>query len=57
MLSTRRFRRRDRQEHAKPWAHTNLRGFPTLSAEEEAEETLAAVPKPEQVKKGKPAKE
>jgi hypothetical protein len=44
------------RERAKRWAHTDLHGYPTLSAEEETEETLAAEPKAEQTKKGKPEK-
>ena len=36
---------------------TDLRGYPTLSAEEEIEETLAVEPKPKQTKKGKPRQE
>jgi hypothetical protein len=43
-----------RRERAKRWLHTDLRGYPTLSAEEETEATLAAAPKEEQKKKGKP---
>jgi hypothetical protein len=42
---------------AERWAYTDLRGYPTLRAEEETEETLAAEPKAEQVKKGKPRRE
>ncbi len=35
-----------RKERARRWARTDLRGSPTLSAEEETEDTLAAEPKP-----------
>jgi hypothetical protein len=42
-----------RRERARRWLSTNLHGYPTLSAEEETEETLAAEPREEQVKKGK----
>lgn len=35
-----------------PWLHTNLRGCPTLSADEATEETLAAALKPAQPKQG-----
>ena len=31
-----------RRERALRWLHTDLKGYPTLSAEEETEETLAA---------------
>jgi hypothetical protein len=34
-----------------------VRGYPTLSAEEETEATLAAEPKAEQTKKGRPQQE
>jgi hypothetical protein len=40
-----------RRERALRWLHTDLKGYPTVSAEEETEETLAAEPKPEQIKK------
>ena len=40
-----------RRERAKRWLHTDLRGYPTLSADEETEETLAVEAKLEQVKK------
>ena len=43
-----------RRERACRWAHTDLRGYPTLSAEEETEATLAVEPKESQVRKGKP---
>jgi hypothetical protein len=46
-----------RRERTRRWLNTDLHGYPTLSAEEETEETLAAEPKPEQLKKGKTAKE
>jgi hypothetical protein len=46
-----------RRERAKRWLHTDLKGYPTLSDEDETEETLAAEPKPEQVRKGKTDKE
>jgi hypothetical protein len=46
-----------RKERAKGWLHTDLHGYPTLNAEEETETTLAAEPKEEQVKKGKPRQE
>ena len=46
-----------RKERARRWLHTDLRGYPTLSAEEETEETLAAEPKEEQLKKGMPQRE
>jgi hypothetical protein len=39
------------------WLHTDLKGYPTDSAEEEAEETLAATPKDEQIKKRKAEQE
>ena len=42
-----------RRERALRWLHTDLRGYPTVSPEEETEETLAAEPKEEQLKKGK----
>jgi hypothetical protein len=42
-----------RRERAIRWLHTDLKGYPTVSAEEETEETLAAEPKPEQFRKGK----
>jgi hypothetical protein len=45
------------KERARRWAGTDLRGYPTLRAEEETEETLAAEPTPEQVKKGRPGHE
>jgi hypothetical protein len=34
-----------RKERARRWASTELHGYPTLSAEEETETTLAAEPK------------
>ena len=40
-----------RRERAKRWAGSNLHGYPTLNADEETEETLAAVPKQEPPKK------
>jgi hypothetical protein len=40
-----------RRERARRWLSTDLRGYPTLRAEEETEETLAAEPKAEQTKK------
>jgi hypothetical protein len=43
-----------RRESALRWLHTDLRGYPTVTAEDETEETLAAAPKEEQMKKGKP---
>jgi hypothetical protein len=46
-----------RRERALRWLNTDLRGYPTVSTEEETEETLAAAPKEEQVKKGKSEKE
>jgi hypothetical protein len=46
-----------RRERARRWLSTDLRGYPTLSAEEETEATLAAEPKAEQLKKGKPRQE
>ena len=46
-----------RRERAKRWLRTDLRGYPTVSAEGETEETLGAAPKEEQVKKGKTEKE
>jgi hypothetical protein len=46
-----------RKERARRWAKTGLRGYPALSAEEETEETLAAGPREEQLKKGKPKQE
>jgi hypothetical protein len=46
-----------RKEHARRWVGTDLRGYPALDAEEETEETLAAQPTPEQLKKGKPQHE
>jgi hypothetical protein len=46
-----------RRERARRWLNTDLRGYPTLSAEEETAATLAAEPKQEQVKKGKPQQE
>jgi hypothetical protein len=36
---------------------STLHGYPTLSAEEETEATLAAEPTPEQIRKGEPEKE
>jgi hypothetical protein len=45
------------RERTKRWARTDLHGYPTLSTEEETEETLAAEPKLEYVKKGKTEKE
>ena len=36
-----------RRERTKRWASTDLHGYPTLSAEEENEETLSAEPKNE----------
>jgi hypothetical protein len=39
------------------WLHTDLHGYPTLSAEEETEAMLAAEPKEEPGKKGKPRQE
>jgi len=38
-----------RRERARRWLGTDLRGYPTPSAEEETEATLAAEPTPEQV--------
>jgi hypothetical protein len=46
-----------RRERALRWLHTDLKGYPTVSAEEETEETLAAEAKPEQVRKSKSEKE
>jgi hypothetical protein len=46
-----------RYERALRWLHTDLKGYPTVTAEEETEETLAAEPKPEQIRKGKSEKE
>jgi hypothetical protein len=40
-----------RYERALRWLHTDLKGYPSVTAEEETEETLAAAPMPEQVKK------
>jgi hypothetical protein len=45
-----------RRERARRWVGTDLRGYPTLSAEEETEETLAAEP-PEPARKAKPHQE
>lgn len=42
-----------RKERAKRWLHTDLKGYPTVSDEEETEETLAASPTEEQIKKRK----
>lgn len=46
-----------RRERAKRWLHTDLKGYPTVSDEEETEETLAAEPTPEQLRKARPEKE
>jgi hypothetical protein len=46
-----------RRERARRWAHSDMRGYPVVPLEEETEETLAAEPKPEQLKKSKTAKE
>jgi hypothetical protein len=35
-----------RRERALRWLHTDLKGYPTLSAEDETEETLAVEPTP-----------
>jgi hypothetical protein len=43
-----------RRERALRWLRTDLKGYPTLSEDEETEETLAAEPTPEQVKTRKP---
>jgi hypothetical protein len=43
-----------RRERAIRWLHTDLHGYPTLSAEAETEKTLAAEPTAEQVKKRPP---
>jgi hypothetical protein len=43
-----------RKERAKRWLHTDLKGYPTVSDEEETEETLAASPKEEQIRRPKP---
>jgi hypothetical protein len=40
-----------RYERALRWLHTDHKGYPTVTAEEEAEETLAASPKEDQIKK------
>jgi hypothetical protein len=40
-------------EGARRWAHADLYGYPTLSAEEETEATLATAPKAEHRKKRK----
>jgi hypothetical protein len=45
-----------RRERARRWVGTDLRGYPAIDAEE-TEETLAAQPTPEQLKKGKPQHE
>jgi hypothetical protein len=46
-----------RRERARRWARTELKGYPTLSAEDETEATLAAAPTESQLKKGKIDKE
>jgi hypothetical protein len=46
-----------RRERARRRLNTDLRGYPTLSAEAETEATLAAEPKEGQVKKGKAERE
>jgi hypothetical protein len=40
-----------RRERALRWLHTDLKGYPTVRADEETEETLKAAPKEEQIKK------
>ena len=42
------------KERARRWVGTDLRGYPTLGADEETEETLAAAPTEEQLEKGQP---
>ena len=46
-----------RKERALRWLHTDLKGYPTVSAEEETEETLTVAPKEEQVRKRPTEKE
>jgi hypothetical protein len=46
-----------RRERALRWLHTDLKGYPTVSDAEETEETLAAAPKEEQVRKRPAEKE
>jgi hypothetical protein len=40
-----------RRERALRWLHTDLKGYPAVTVEDETEETLAASPKDEQIKK------
>ena len=42
-----------RRERARRWTGADLRGYPTLSAEDETEDTLAAAPTESQLKQGK----
>jgi hypothetical protein len=46
-----------RRERVLRWLHTDLKDYPTVSAEEATEETLAASPKEEQIKKRKAEQE
>jgi hypothetical protein len=47
----------ERKKHARRWTGSDLRGYPTLAAEDETEETLAAEPPKRDEREAKKAEE